>query len=71
MSSAGRGPRRRVGGSELERRRHLERRLLVRSASMAFVLHLGLAAAAADLERTALIDLARATTLSGWAPPHR
>ena len=43
----------------------------VRSPSMAFVLHLGLAAAAADLERTALIDLARATNLSGWAPPHR
>ena len=27
--------------------------------------------AAADLERTALIDLAHATNLSGWAPPHR
>jgi len=38
---------------------------------MAFVLHLRLAAAAADLERTALIDLAHATNLSGWAPPHR
>ena len=42
----------------------------MRSPRMAFVLHLGLAAAAADLERTALIDLAHATNLSGWAPPH-
>ena len=35
---------------------------------MAFALHL---AAAADLERAALIDLALATNVSGWAPPPR
>ena len=34
---------------------------------MLAALHLGLAAAAADLERTALIDLALATNVSGWA----
>ena len=34
---------------------------------MLAALHLGLAAAAADLERTALIDLAHATNVSGWA----
>ena len=37
------------------------------SPRMMLALHLGFAAAAADLERTALIDLALATNVSGWA----
>jgi len=36
---------------------------------MVLALHLGLAAAAADLERTALIDLALSTNVMSWAPP--